>query len=189
MSKIRTFVAIPVVGLTILESWMDELKQMKIHGKIKWNEKHLWHLTLKFIGNIEQREINILSQSLKGAFSDVQQGEIVVNGTGVFGTMEKPRVIWAGIDVDDWLLALRQKTGQGVSVIDTPGDDCPFNPHLTIGRVKYLKQPEILKEEVEKKKNTDWGIIPVTRIVLYESKLTSEGPVYSEIESFDLSET
>ncbi|MDI3521184.1 MAG: hypothetical protein PWR04_1172, partial [Anaerophaga sp.] len=30
MSKIRTFVAIPVVGLTILESWMDELKQMKI---------------------------------------------------------------------------------------------------------------------------------------------------------------
>ncbi|WP_010424714.1 RNA 2',3'-cyclic phosphodiesterase [Anaerophaga thermohalophila] len=187
MSKIRTFVAIPVVGLTILESWMDELKQMKIPGKIKWNERHLWHLTLKFIGNIERQEVDILRQSLKGVFRDVQQGKLVVSGTGVFGTMQKPRVVWAGIDVDDWLLTLKQKTEQGVSVLDIPGDDRSFSPHLTIGRVKYLKQPEILKEEVEKKKNTEWGIISTTRIVLYESKLTSEGPVYSEIENFNLS--
>lgn len=186
MTKIRTFVAIPIYGLSTLEKWMDYLKGLDLPGRIKWNDSGQWHLTLKFIGDVEETELDCLIISLQGHLADCFAGEVTFEGTGFFGSRDNPRVLWVGTRDSEWLKDLKEMVEQGVSVLDLPYDGRPFRPHLTIARIKSLKETSLLFEETDKKKNITWGVQTVKEVVLYRSRLTSDGPVYSVIERFGL---
>ncbi|MGQ1889054.1 RNA 2',3'-cyclic phosphodiesterase [Thermophagus sp. OGC60D27] len=186
MQRIRTFIGIPLTGLYGLESWQEALKTKLVDGKVKWNEKHLWHLTLKFIGDLELKDVDALRSSLRKEYDGISDGEIILKGAGVFGQPQTPKVVWAGIETTQWLHELWMKTLQGVSALGLETDNRPFRPHLTIGRVKYLKNTKALLDEVEAVKNMEWGTVPVQYVVLYKSRLTTNGPIYSEIERFTL---
>lgn len=189
MTMIRTFVALPLIGPESVENWINELKMLKIPGKIKWSNKDgLWHLTLKFIGNVDEENLKLVQDALRDHITGLSPGEVVLEGAGVFGNREHPKVIWAGIRKSKWLLDMKQRVEESVSVLDLPVDNRIFRPHLTIGRIKYLKNTELLLKQIDQKEHTIWGKQPVSRVVLFRSQLTPEGPVYSEIESFWLEE-
>nr|WP_237706138.1 RNA 2',3'-cyclic phosphodiesterase [Thermophagus xiamenensis] len=185
--RIRTFIGIPLPGLEGLVEWQDELKQ-KLNGeKVKWNEKHLWHLTLKFIGDLEPQKVQSLCFALGNEFSGSSQGQLIVKGAGIFGQIRNPKVVWAGIEDSSWLQNIWHQTQAGViASLDMERDGKPFRPHLTIGRVKYLKNTKALFDEVKAVKENRWGIVQVRYVVLYKSRLTTNGPIYSEIERFPL---
>jgi 2'-5' RNA ligase len=186
MSKIRTFIAIPIVGITSLEQWMNFLKRKHIPGRFKWNEKELWHLTFRFVGDVNKAELGMLRDSLRHALRDCESGEIVVEKTGIFGNSLSPKVLWAGIRESRWLEDVKERVDRGVSVLDLPSEERAFHPHLTLARIKYLEKPEVLMNEVEKKKKHEWGRLKPEAIVLYKSRLTPGGPAYSRIEEFGL---
>ncbi|MGM0377704.1 MAG: RNA 2',3'-cyclic phosphodiesterase [Bacteroidota bacterium] len=185
MGKTRAFLALPVEGLFDLELWVRELQNRQGAARIKWNPVHQWHLTLKFIGDVEEKELDALRKSLRDVLSDFPPGDVVFEGSGFFGHPDVPKVIWAGVRPDDYLDRLKRKVEEGTSVLDLPYDDRPFRPHLTLGRIKNIKDPALLTREVEKNKETFWGEEPVDHVTLFKSKLTSKGPVYSVIEQFD----
>lgn len=178
--------AIPVHGLSALEEWMDYLKRLAIPGRIKWNNHGQWHLTLKFIGDVDETELVCLRSSLQDYLADCFTGEVTFAGTGFFGSRDNPKVLWAGTKESEWLNDLKERVEQGVSVLDLPYDDRPFRPHLTIARIKSLKESSRLMEETDIKKSITWGAQEVNEVVLYRSRLTSNGPVYSVIERFGL---
>lgn len=184
MSKIRTFVATPVISLVALQKWLTDLKKQPFSGKIKWSDPHLWHLTFKFFGDVEETQLNTLTGSLLTALDGATSGSIKFEGAGYFGSSRSPKVIWAGIGDDGWLYDMKNRIEKGVSALGIAEEERPFHPHLTLGRVKYLKHPNTLIEALEQKKEHEWGTFEVNRMVLYKSKLTSQGPVYSELESF-----
>ncbi|MFW5753377.1 MAG: RNA 2',3'-cyclic phosphodiesterase [Marinilabiliaceae bacterium] len=187
MGNIRTFVALPVAGLYDLERWARELKNRQGNARIKWIPCHMWHLTLKFIGEVDEEELAALRQSLRNALEGFPRGDVAFEGSGFFGHPHAPKVIWAGVRPNDYLETLKKKVEEGASVLDLPFDDRPFRPHLTLGRIKVINDPALLTREVEKNRETFWGEEPVDQIALFKSKLTSKGPVYSVIEQFDLS--
>ncbi len=189
MQKIRTFVAVKVDGLSYIEEWMSYLKEIFREDKVKWNPEGLWHLTFKFIGDVSPEELGWLRNSLRNGLSGFSSGEVIFRGSGFFGKREAPKVIWAGVQVTNWLLALKNKVEEAASGLDLPADDRPFRPHLTLGRVKFLRNPSFLIEKVEKEADTFWGKKRVDEVILYKSRLTSQGPVYSEIECFKLEST
>ena len=186
MGKIRTFVAIPVEGLVNLERWARELQKQRVGGQIKWNPPARWHLTLKFIGDVDEYNLKLLRQSLRDCLQGFHAGEVFFEGSGYFGPAEAPRVLWAGVRADDYLKQLRERVEEAGFMLNLPRDDRPFRPHLTLGRIKHIRKPARLIDEVDKSRHQEWGILSVDQVLLYKSQLTSRGPVYSVVEQFDL---
>ena len=186
MSKIRAFIGTPVIDLPSLKEWSGNLKKESFSGKIKWNDPDLWHLTFKFIGDIQVTDLKRLNEALCKALDGFKAGEMRFRGTGYFGSPKVPKVIWAGICYDDWLDEAKSRIEEGVRVLDLPREERAFHPHLTLGRVKYLKNPDTLTRILKQKEAFEWGVFRVNRILVYQSRLTSNGPVYSEMKSIYL---
>jgi 2'-5' RNA ligase len=68
-----------------------------------------------------------------------------------------------------------------------PSDQVEFVPHLTLGRVKEIRQAEKLVRLLEQYKNKSFGTADIREIVYYESILHPEGPVYLPLARFPLS--
>ena len=66
-------------------------------------------------------------------------------------------------------------------------EDRPFNPHLTLGRVKRINSKEELKTLVEHYINYEIQIVPVNEVILFESILLNSGPVYKPLTRIELS--
>ncbi|PWD99280.1 RNA 2',3'-cyclic phosphodiesterase [Marinilabilia rubra] len=186
MSKLRTFVATPVIDIEYLKKWVFNLRKQPVSGKIKWTNPDLWHLTFKFIGDIEKGQLSSLIESMSQALDGCNAGKLHFEGAGYFGSTKNPKVIWAGVRKNEWLDYIKKQVDRGVSVLDLFIDDRPFRPHLTLARVKYLKDSRPLIEAVNGKDDSIWGDFELNRVVLYKSQLTSDGPVYSELKSFEL---
>ncbi|WP_291861556.1 RNA 2',3'-cyclic phosphodiesterase [Marinilabilia sp.] len=186
MDKKRVFIAIGLHVGPSLTQWVKTLKKLQDDERLNWTNKKQWHLTLKFIGEITKPEVKILAERLFDAFKKAEGGKLLIKGAGFFGPSRAPKVIWAGIENDEWLKKLNQISEEVCSTLGIPESPHPFAPHLTLARMKGLKHPTLLLEEIQEKKETLWHETEVRKVTLYESQLTSDGPVYSELEQFEL---
>ena len=59
-----------------------------------------------------------------------------------------------------------------------------YIPHITIGRVKFIKNKKDLKEKIEKYKTVKFGNLEVKNIVLISSQLTEKGAIYTTIKKY-----
>lgn len=183
---VRTFVAIPVKGLSALEEWVEMIKRKPSFLNIRWTKPGDWHITLHFIGNVEEQLLTHLSEILRIYLQPHPTRIIKVEGTGYFGHPGHPRVLWAGVQVNSWLTELYQLVQKGIVEVGLPPATKPFNPHLTLGRNKWAPCLPQLVDEFEKQASFQWGEMEVKEVILYKSGLTEHGPVYSVLEKFPL---
>jgi 2'-5' RNA ligase len=113
--------------------------------------------------------------------ADLTPFELMMKGTGVFRSYSDPRIIWTGIEPSDRLKQLNELIISGLRNLNIDPGDKPFNPHLTLGRIKHLNNKDSFKILIQQYQNTDIQKIPVTEVVLFESILLSTGPVYKPI--------
>ena len=92
------------------------------------------HLTLKFIGEIEESRILGIDDALK----KITQPEfsISLKGVGIFPPRGAPRILWAGIEPVDRTVALRNSIEKNLAAIGIPRDSRKFAPHLTLARLR-----------------------------------------------------
>ena len=84
------------------------------------------------------------------------------------------------------LLRLREHgSGPGVE-IGWPRDRPNFRPHVTVGRIKFIKDKRFFQQTLSKFKNIELQTVPVGRFYLIESKLRPQGPVHEVVEEFKL---
>ncbi len=186
MDKIRSFVAISLDAIPSLTRWMEDIKKHYPYDKIKWTDSRQWHVTLKFIGDIRASELPELSGRLTMAFKDVKPGNIVVEGSGYFGSADNPKVLWAGIRESEWLKNLQQRTIEACSGFGLSGQSGTFNPHLTLARINFMNNGAQLVAEMNQKKNILWCEREIDQVILFKSKLTQKGPVYTVLKKFEL---
>ena len=62
--------------------------------------------------------------------------ELALDGTGLFGTLKKPRMLWAGVAPVGPLLALEKKIEAAVIRVGLPPEPRKFTPHITVGRCR-----------------------------------------------------
>jgi 2'-5' RNA ligase len=98
----------------------------------------------------------------------------------VFPSDDYIRVIWVGLKDDDSMQNLAQDIREALPEFK---DDYPFKAHLTIGRVRFVKDKKELVEELKKIKVKSEKF-KVENFKLYKSTLTPEGPVYEEVGAF-----
>jgi len=178
----RVFIAIEL-SPEIKDSLSTIQSHLKYSGvDVKWVTTDNIHLTLKFLGDITEETCEKIISVLNGIGKSTRPFEIGIKDIGVFPNINYPRVIWVGLGKGAAeSKALAQDIADGILKLGFQKEPRPFAPHLTIGRVRSPKNKEALKEKVSTAQ------IPVTRpclassIALFQSTLSSKGPVYTKL--------
>ena len=116
---------------------------------------------------------------------------LMIGGIGGFPTLQRPRIVWAGVSGDiDELEVLVSCLESALSAAGCIQEDRPYHPHLTLSRVKtYSREIGRLIESVDLfKKPWLFGELSVDRLCLFRSQLTPQGAIYSKLREWPFDE-
>ncbi len=180
----RTFIAIelPPEIREGLYRLMEELQREGIQGR--WVPPENLHLTLRFLGNIEEDRIEGIIGTMKGAAETASAFPISLKGLGAFPSLSRPRVLWVGVEKGRKELShLQRNLEKRLISQGLPPEDKSFKPHLTLARFKFPK--EEIKRKVlqacQRRKGLVWGETIATHLTLFESILSPQGAKYKKI--------
>jgi len=153
---------------------------------LKLVEPENLHLTLKFLGEVEEGRLGEVEEALRRGVRGFSPFVMEVKGTGVFPSPQYVRVIWAGVG-EGWeaLSSLQRSLDRELAKLGFPRDT-EFVPHLTLARVKKVESRETLLRAVERGRKEEFGRVEVREVHLKKSTLTSEGPIYEDLRVFPL---
>ncbi len=184
----RIFLGIPISISGEIKRMFDLAREELKEEKIRWVSPENLHITLLFIGETEPPIIEKIQQILADQTWDINPFELQFRGLGVFKTVYQPKVLFLGIDESVELMSLKGKINDSLLTLQLEALDKEktFHPHLTIGRPKYIKNRTMMKEFLENNQNELLEKRIVKEFVLFESRLTSEGPVYRPLSTVAL---
>ena len=174
------------------KNFLDQFRQLKInlgHEKIKWVEEHNIHVTLKFFGETDERRIPEIESVLKKIAGENTAFGFRLRSMGVFGSKYNPRVVWVGIEPYDRLVKLMRDLHTELKTIGYEPDRQNLVPHLTIGRIKEIKERQFFQRTLEKFREIETPEKMATEIHLFESILKNDGPVYLVQNTFPFSKS
>jgi len=187
--KQRCFLAIDIDS-DLVQKIINIQKEFKnTNNKVKYVEKENLHFTLKFFGDIDKDKIfevkncvlKVLNKiDLENSFSN----EITLKGIGTFPNKNYMKVLWIGCENNEFLNMLHDELDLEFKNIGFKLDK-QFKTHITIGRIRNLKDKKEFKTKIDKLENVKIGNMNIGKISLKKSKLTKKGPIYSNIEVFD----
>lgn len=185
MTTFRGFIAIEISPSPKLIEFMKAVKQSG--APVKLVEPHNIHITLKFLGDIEESAIDDIEHIMKHAIASEQSFSIRLQGTGVFPNKNYIKVVWIGIEKGENIATIVKKIDRQLIDLGFPQEKRVFSPHLTIGRVRHGKHKEKLLQAVETYSDVFFSELTVANICLKKSELTSTGPVYTTLKTVSLS--
>jgi RNA 2',3'-cyclic 3'-phosphodiesterase len=144
---------------------------------IRWVAPVNYHVTLAFLGNTRVDAIAAVVDALEAATTDTQRIAFKTSRLGAFPSIDKGRVVWAGIDDQGALGKVAARVGQGLVGLGVV-DRKPFHAHVTLGR---LRETRPLKELVLPMAEQMFGETRIDGITLFESETKSAGSVYREL--------
>jgi 2'-5' RNA ligase len=182
----RLFVAVELspdavaAALDLVEVLRARASRLAPHSRISWVAAERLHVTIRFVGHVEDDKAAAIAEALVPAIG-VEPFDLTIAGVGVFPSKGPPRVVWAGLSSGrDRLSAIERLVSDRLSPFGVAPEDRPFNPHLTLGRVREaggLRSPALL----EGLDQTALGWTRVDAITLFESRLSPKGPTYRAI--------
>jgi len=178
----RSFIAIefPKEVKDYLYGLQNKFKKdlKKYNVKINWIAKKNLHLTLKFLGDIEENVLDKIKERLDNI--EFSSFELNIDGIGFFPGGDYLRVIFIGLKPEDKVKELQQEIDQ--ELLDISSKDQEFHAHVTLGRIKSVNDREKLKNvvytDIEKIK------FNVDKFVLMRSQLSRDGPKYFLLKAF-----
>ncbi len=186
METLRLFAAIHIVPDDNLTMFYNGLKQTLDFDIIKWVDLNNLHITLRFFGDTTPEEVPVITEALEKAKESIEPFELTLEKTGIFGSRYDPRVIWFGIKENPSLLNLHQAITEKLAEAEYFADRQNFVPHLTIGRIKEIKDKQFFQQLMERFSDVHLLRQQVTEFHLYKSDLKKEGPIHTCIETFTL---
>ncbi len=136
---------------------------------IKYVKPENMHLTIKFLGEVDDHTVNIYKEKLNSL--RLKKLNARLTKVGFFPSEEFIRVIWIGVDANF-----------DQNVLDTL-DVSDFIPHITIGRSKR----RLTSDEIESFKAINLNEeFEINTLTIYKSELTPEGPNYTIIKRYEL---
>ncbi len=182
----RLFAAIKIHPSTRFIAVLNEISSSIRHERIKWVEAENMHLTLKFFGETDEEQIPHINLALQNAVSQSKPFTLKITSTGIFGSRYDPKVIWFGIEKHPELENLAKNIFTELQKCGWQPDRQNFVPHLTIGRIREVKDKPLFQKIVSNFTSLEIQEENVTEIILYESILRREGPLYTKVFSAKL---
>jgi RNA 2',3'-cyclic 3'-phosphodiesterase len=178
---VRAFVAIDLpesIKQKVYDS-QNALKQCNV--RLKFVDPAGFHITLKFLGEVEPSSIDPIIHALQSLSQDpftITVGPITWNNP------KRPRVIWCTIRDGGECASLHHRIEDLLAPLGIPRENRPFATHATIARVREGTQPPDMQQIVRQVRalpQADIGSCEVTGIKLKKSTLTPQGPIYEDL--------
>lgn len=182
----RIFIGIRINPGKEYRKIISSVKAELANEKIKWTEENNIHITLSFLGNTDEQQIPLIKEIVKKICSESSEFELTLTSLGVFKGLDDPKVLWAGIDPSEKLSSLQSALTADLKAHSIIVDDKPYSPHLTIGRIKHIEDTERLKTILLKYHSRELQKDIIREVIIFESILRREGPVYEPLATFGL---
>jgi len=171
------------ISIDVPENLREELVKMQEQLKMqdlnaKFVEKHNFHLTLKFIGEISDSKIESIKEKLKQV--KYKKFKTHFGKVGVFSSENYIRVIWLSLEPEEEF----EKIASQINTI-LPFGDKRFASHVTLARVRMIKDKKALIEKIKKIKILKMEF-NVENFKLKKSAVMRTGPVYEDLCVYDL---
>jgi len=180
----RIFSAIKINLNPDLIEKIANLKKLLVEENIKWVDIKSIHLTLNFFGETQEKKVNEIIEISKHTAKTIRPFNITLSELGVFKNFRNPTVLWIGIEKNFELNQLFGNLWNNLRNIGYSPDYKQFSPHITIARIKYLKNVEKFKNLITDNTIKYFHNEEISEFTLYESVLKSSVPQYFELEKF-----
>ena len=150
---------------------------------LRWEQRERYHLTLQFLGAVAK--LAPVVDGLAAAMGERTAFPLQLGGAGAFPKPGRARVVWLGATLGGpELVSLAGAVADGLRPAGYEPDRKEFHPHLTLAR---LKVPDNVADVLAAIGPAAVGTpFAVDEVVLYESRLSSKGPMYTALERFHL---
>lgn len=165
-----------------VQEYLSGLQKKLDFSSGKYTLAHSFHITLKFLGDVSQEDSNLIIKELENL--TFEKFKLMLDRLGAFPGNPDPKVIWAGIEKSEPLMALQQDIEKSLEKFSFKKDH-GFFPHMTLCRVSYIKDKEMIADFLST--SIEKISFEVSSFILFESTLTSHGPVYKKIREFRVS--
>ena len=183
----RTFIAVRILPGEKIKEILDYFKEILADENIKWVDPAIMHITFTFLGDTDEKIIPSVIDIIKQTAIKSPPFELVFKGTGIFKNLHDPRVIWIGTETNPVMQHIKAELDDGLSRFGFEKETREFRPHLTLGRIKWIKNRSVLEEVIKRFKDQDIQKELIREVIFYESILKPAGPEYHSIINAPLS--
>ncbi|MGH7509890.1 MAG: RNA 2',3'-cyclic phosphodiesterase [Gemmatimonadales bacterium] len=152
---------------------------------VRWVHDEGLHMSLKFFGEVAAERLDVIIEALRYAANGAGALGLRLGELGAFPSRNRPRILWVGIEGPPALELLQDRIERGCEAIGFPPEGAPFQPHVTLGRVREGQRLPSggLDDHAEAFERVPFL---AQELVLYESVLTTSGPRYESRLTLDL---
>lgn len=153
-------------------------------ARIQWVRPESVHLTLKFLGDIDEARIAEVQQALERALAPLMRFAVEAGGLGAFPDSRAPRVLWVALGgPTNHLARLAAEVERALEPLGFPPEAKPFNAHLTLARIKERSREvgRSLAESGVMESGGVLGRLDVDAVALMKSELKPSGAVYTRL--------
>jgi len=175
----RAFIAIEMDFSREMQEFYNALR--KTGAKLKMVEPENVHLTIKFLGEIEEGMVGIIKEIMEKAVEDLNPFPGRLKGVGAFPGKKNIRVIWIGFQDNGEVVKISKRIDEALSKHGFKKEKS-YVPHITVARMKSGMKKEEVMRILEEYGNRDFGETICNEVKLKKSILTREGPIYKDLE-------
>jgi 2'-5' RNA ligase len=189
MSRLFLAIAVPDEVKAQMEQVQGELRRAAPAGRISWTKSGQFHLTLKFLGNVDAQRIEALTDAVGGVCREFGPLRLRAQQVGAFPNFRKPRVIWVGLnEVQDRLAPLQRALEVACRNFTAEESQERFTGHVTLARVKTINPAEVnsLAAAAAAWAQRVFGEWAAGEVELMESQLSSEGAKHTLLKAIPL---
>jgi RNA 2',3'-cyclic 3'-phosphodiesterase len=181
----RLFAAVPIPDPARTQI-LDLLTDLRSGDwPVRWVHDEGLHLTLKFFGEVGAERLDVIVEALRFAAEGAGPQPLALGELGAFPSRSRPRILWVGVQAPPSLELLQDRIERGFEAIGFPPEGTPFQPHVTLGRVREGQR--IPRQGLDDHAGRFQPLPFVAQeLVLYESGLTTGGPRYESRLTLDL---
>lgn len=181
MKRIFTAIDISDEARAKTTNYIENLRGAFPKVRVGWEQAEKLHLTLKFFGDIDEKQLENLTEAVENAASRISNFKLQISGTGVFPAVGRARILWLGLKEETGSLKnLYEIFETECEQIGFPKDKRNFNPHLTIARLREPNKAAELIGFHTKSKFVSLSF-DARELIVFQSRLQSSGSEYTKI--------
>lgn len=191
--QVRLFVAVtvPEGAKAKMAEAQAALRRVLPDRNVRWARREQFHLTLRFLGDVEAAQVEALDEALRNACRGFGALQLRAQGVGFFPNERYPRVVWVGVqDEAEQLPRLQQVVEAATDAFTTEKKEERFTGHLTLARIKGIRreEAEVLAQVATGMADRLFGQWTGYRVELMRSELLPQGARHTCLGSFALAE-
>jgi len=178
LESIRSFISFDIEEPQVLQNLVNVQSMLAETGAhLKLVKPENIHITVRFLGNISISQVDEIYNEMKNV--DFSPFKVEIKGVGVFPSLRRINVIWAGITRGaEELRAIFDQLEPRLRRVGLKKETRGFSPHLTIARVRTGHRKAELIRCLKEIENYEFGIVEARCLRLKRSILKPEGPIY-----------